>query len=230
MKHYTRNLIAVVAIAIAAIVCTTSIAQAKTSGRVALASATTTDPITYAPYGDSLTDDPYGWASRQTKTQYVEQGGYYHSGYTSAQILASMPAEPTGANRPEVAVIMAGTNDVRLGATSLTINVNVVAIAEKSGAQHVIVSALPPSNLTDYGTSHIDRARNDLIVNRDLIATAARHGWQYIDPFAAFRQLDGTWGTGYAISDGVHPTDTVSKSVAARVTEQMEIAVYGSGE
>jgi hypothetical protein len=195
------------------------------AARYVKGAATETDPITYAVAGDSITCDPYGWDDHQVApTLYKRVGGYCHGGYTSGQVLDAI----TPATGADVSVIMVGTNNVREGADSKSINIDVVSIAQKLGANHVIVAALPPSDIRDYGPSHIDRARFALIVNRDLQATAARHGWLYVDPFAAYRYLDGTWAPGAARDDGVHPVTETAHVISQRVDEAMEIAIHGS--
>lgn len=181
--------------------------------------------ITYTYAGDSITnpDNSWSWTRYLGDDTITTPGGVGISGATSAVVSNAVTPRAV-----DVLVIMVGTNDVRLGVSRSTTVANVQQIAATAGAQHVVVAALPPSNLTDYGSDHIDRAAGNYATARDLQADAAAHGWLYVDPFSSVRRNDNTWAIN-ASGDGVHPTAaTGEKYVGPRMAVAIRQAVEGA--
>jgi lysophospholipase L1-like esterase len=129
----------------------------------------------------------------------------------------AVPGAPTAAMRAgarpvaaDVLVLMAGTNDVRLGVDWPETEDNLVAIVETVGIGRVLVSAIPPYD-PDPGRS-VD-------FNRRLEKLAADRGWTFLTPWSTFDD-DGSWTAG-ASADGVHPVP----SVAAEVGRQLNVVM-----
>lgn len=192
--------------------------------------ATADEPITYTYAGDSITNPDNSWSY----TRYLgdatltSAGGTGISGATSTEVAAAV--KPTDA---DVLVVMVGTNDVRFDTNPKVVRDNVKAIVAKVGADHVVVAGVAPSNLTDYGSAHINRAVDNVVLNRTLASSATAMGWLYVDPWDGVRKMDGTWTNGGAQSDGVHPSlATMSPegdNVGARFARYMHLAVEGAG-
>lgn len=170
-------------------------------------------PITYTFAGDSITARDDSWQHQLADPDLVSVGGYAHSGYTSAQILEGVTPHPDA----DVLVIMVGTNDVTKGVSQPTVCANAVKIAQKVQAGSVFLSFLPPSNVEDDPTLHVNRRAEGITMNRTLVQCAADNGWLYGDPFSMVRAWNNAWGTNNAIADGVHPTTATNVLVTARM-------------
>jgi lysophospholipase L1-like esterase len=167
--------------------------------------------VTFAYAGDSITARPGSWLRDLSTDPTVHAvGGYAHSGYRSDQVAALMPAVP-GA---DVLVVELGTNDVNQGVPVARITEHIDALVAEVGAPHVLLVAAPPS---DHTTSlwGVDRRAGNAVLDRALVADAARHGWSSVDPFAADRTADGAWAPGTTV-DGIHPTPAVDAVIAPR--------------
>lgn len=182
--------------------------------------------IGYAYAGDSITnpDNSWSWTRFITDQFLVNRGGTAISGNTSGQILAAI----TPVADADVLVIALGTNDVRLGKTRAEVKNNLQGIVDKMGVAHVVISMVPPCNLTDYGDDHINRAAAGFALNRDIAEIAATKGWLHVDPWFAFRRVDNTWASGSSNSDGVHPTVDTGTAAAAKLTTYIRQAVEGA--
>ncbi|MCA5924731.1 SGNH/GDSL hydrolase family protein [Curtobacterium oceanosedimentum] len=178
--------------------------------------------LTYTYAGDSLTGMPASWMRQMNDPTLVSAGGVAIGGATSARILArSSPKEA------DVLVVMAGTNDLRYGYSTKSILLNIDKIAKNVGADHVVLAAIAPSNITKYSKKKIDRRKQGEILNRDLQNHALTRGWMFVDPWAADRRLDGGWPSSRTV-DGVHPTVGMSKKVSVRMQQAIHIAAEGA--
>lgn len=194
------------------------------------ASAATTE-LSYTYAGDSITnpDNSWSWTKYLGDSNLTSDGGVAISGKTSSQILADpdLVAKPYS----NVLVIALGTNDVRFNTSTTTLKQNVRAIADKVGAHHTVVVALPPSNLTSYETNSgtINRAQQNYVQNRSLEEYSVRQGWNFVNPWVFRAQQDGTWASGASQNDGVHPAvSTVENYAGPAIANAIRIAVNGS--
>jgi hypothetical protein len=166
-------------------------------------------PITIAVAGDSTTAQQNSWRYDLPATITVN-GGYAHAGYTSTQIRDHI----TSARSSLILVVKVGVNDFRYGTSVRTVIHNVWAIVAKGKTELVLISPIVPSNITSYGSHHYNRRALGVALNRALKATAAAHGWAYLDPDTAFRTSTGGYVTG-TTRDGVHPDDAAYQDEAA---------------
>lgn len=218
------------ALTVSALVAAPALAATPTAPKVSVQTAAwTSDPLTYTYAGDSITNPGNSWSY----TRFLQDGsistpgGVGISGATSAEVLAAAGPQPA-----DVLVVMVGTNDIRFGTNPKTVRDNVKAIISKVGAEHVVIAAVAPSNLTDYGSDHINRAVDNVVLNRTLSASASNNGWLFVDPWDNVRKMDGTWAAGRSQSDGVHPAvSTMSAdgdAVGHRFDTYIRQAVQGS--
>lgn len=171
-------------------------------------------PITYAVAGDSLSANADSWMNQipdlDAGLQYA--GGYQRAGYTTNGVWSEI--QPGTA---DVLVVMLGTNDVKYQFDAAHITSRIEDIVDKfAGADNVLICFLPPSDITDDATTHVNRRQQGIVVNRALVALAAKHGWLYADPWSFQRAIDNAWGTG-ASPDKTHPSATVSRQAAGRM-------------
>lgn len=192
----------IAAAAIAATALTTSAANADTSPT----------PITITYGGDSITARADSWLYQLNDTGIQSIGGTAISGKTSAEILAASTPHPDAS----VLVIELGTNDVTQKVPEQTVAANIVALAEKVQAEHVLILALPPSNIEDDSRTGVNRRAAGVTQNRTLIDMAVTHNYLYVDPFSFQRAWNNAWGTDASV-DGVHPTTATNTRVAARM-------------
>lgn len=83
-----------------------------------------------------------------------------------------------------------------------TTQANVDAIAAAADADRVLLCAIAPYDANTTAANAMNAA---------YVTQAATNGWDYVDPWAAYRQGSGAW-TGGASGDGVHPTAAVSQA------------------
>ncbi|MBO9038897.1 GDSL-type esterase/lipase family protein [Curtobacterium flaccumfaciens] len=190
-------------------------------GSTAAAAAAPTK-LTWTYAGDSITEMPKSWMRQLKDSSMTNVGGTAIGSATTTKILAN-----TAHHGADVLVVMAGTNDLRYQRSSASILQNIDKIAARAGADHVVISAIAPSNTTNYGKSHIDRRKLGEILNRDLQNHALTRGWMFVDPWAADRRLDGGWPSSRTY-DGVHPTVAMSKKVSVRMQQAIHIAAEGA--
>ena len=181
------------------------------------------DAITYVYAGDSITARADSWLHVLSGDGHLDAvDGYARSGYRSDQVLDEVPAA-TGA---DVLVIEVGTNDINQGKTLDSIVTNVAAIATKVGADHVLLTAAPPSDETSSQWG-VNRQRGSVELNARFRSEAATHDWSYTDPFAAYREADNSWHHG-ASADGIHPTARSNTTVAKVMAGAIERASRSS--
>lgn len=167
-------------------------------------------PITFAVAGDSLSANPDSWMNQMSDPGLSYVGGYQKAGYTTNGIYANIAP-----GKADVLVVMLGTNDIKFGFDADHITSRIEDIVDKfGGAQHVLIAFTPPSDYTD--DNGVNRRQQGIIVNRALVALAAKHGWSYGDPWSFQRAWDNAWGTG-ASTDKTHPTTAVSAQVSKRM-------------
>jgi lysophospholipase L1-like esterase len=181
--------------------------------------------IQVAVAGDSLSAAPESWLHQLDDPGMVYVGGFQRSGWTSGQVLGEITAVP-GA---DVLVVMLGTNDLKHGVADADTGRNIERIVEKVGAPHVLISFVPPSDITSWRPGNRDLQRGGIVENRSLTALAARHGWMVADPFAPIRSFRNGYAQG-TTDDGVHPTAAVDTGVAERMSlyiRQADLAAAG---
>lgn len=189
-----------------------------------------TETIHFATAGDSITinntvENPMWWRQWDSSTILkTSPGGFAKSGYTSAQVLAEIPADIPGA---DVLVIALGTNDQRLEVPNSTTFANFVKIADKVGAPRVVVTAIPPSNIFDQCGDRGCRTEQ-YVFNRDLSTFAYQQGWHFIDPWFKVRLLNNGWSEPSATYDGRHPSKQSSLIAKHRIEQAIRIAYQGT--
>ena len=171
-------------------------AIAKTTARA------TVTPVTFAAAGDSIT----AWIDRNNipvHTTWVTSSpnrfiqftgqGWAKGGAKLAEIDANIT--PVTA---DVLVIMAGTNDEgdRWGTPMATRLAEVVDIAVKSHAPHVLLSAVAPRDAGPAWAADW---------NVQLAHLATVEGWSFVDPWGFLRTADGHYMAGTTV-EGIHPT------------------------
>ena len=159
-------------------------------------------PVTFAAAGDSIT----AWIDRNNipvhttwvssapskSVQFTGQG-WAKGGAKLAEIDANIV--PIAA---DVLVIMAGTNDEgdRWGTPVALRIAEVKDIVAKSGAAHVLLSAVAPRDAGPAWAADW---------NVQLKQLATDEGWAFVDPWAFLRTADGHYVPGATV-EGIHPT------------------------
>jgi lysophospholipase L1-like esterase len=178
------------------------------------------EAIAFAFAGDSLTSGSTSWLYQLDDPSLVRAGGYAKKGYTTGQVLGAI-----GPVAADVLVIMLGANDVRVGASQGSVGTNLDQIVAKVGAPRVLLTYLPPSDVTSSGG--INRRLQGFAMNRYLTAFAAKRGWMIADPWSSYRASTNGWTSG-ASADKVHPVSAVSGAVANRLELYIRQAVDGA--
>jgi lysophospholipase L1-like esterase len=173
------------------------------------------------------------WAAAAISPTYgtTLDGGWAMSGANSSMML-----ENTQRWRPDVLVIMIGTNDLARQGYELPwakTRANIIASVAKALPKRVLISAVAPLDVTD-ATPYPRDPTDELVYNARLRALASYEGWTFVDPWSRFRAPDGTWTDPNDTSDGVHGTRATWSSVGRilgpaieRVAAQ-EPAVHGA--
>lgn len=178
--------------------------------------------ITVAVAGDSTSSQADCWVEQLADPEIEVVASFARGGYKSSQILSLVEACTA-----DVAVLMPGVNDISAAVPFATIHENIEAIAAGICAPHVLLSAIVPCNITDYGVNHINRKEEGEKFNRSLADLAAAHGWLFVDPCNQFRRLDNSFKAGTTV-DGVHPTPAAYGLMAARMAGYIHLAVEGA--
>jgi lysophospholipase L1-like esterase len=165
-------------------------------------------------YGDSITDNwsRDGFGGFFPGKPYLNRG---ISGQTTPQMLVRFRADVI-ALKPQVVVILAGTNDIagNTGPTTLeAIENNLTSLAELATANKIKVVFASVLPVSDYNK----RANGDAIIrtqqrppakilelNEWLKGYAARNGYTYLDYFSALADDKGMLRQDLA-NDGLHP-------------------------
>ena len=200
--------------------CAVPAAQSMTTPTSTPTSTPTPTPtvVSFAVVGDSLTSwdnlsfpnpiPPYSpntwlyWAMSPTA---VLAGGWAGPGARAADMASRViPVQA------DVLVVQALTNDA--GNTDLaTAIASLESAIATTGVQKVLVCAIPPK---------VGQLPLVPQFNAALADMAARHGYEFIDPWASVRTPEGDWIAG-ASPDGIHPTDATAQTVANVIVPAM---------
>ena len=160
------------------------------------------DPSKYLSGDDGLPLLPYGKQWSDTILGANDKGPEYgnFSGWTSGQVRTAVENILT-TRKPEIAIIMVGSNDIRFGMLPENYRDNLEAIVDSCLAVHCIpiLNTIPPF-----------RGKETLVnqVNRIIRATAYSKKVPLADYYAAcekYRPGD-SWDGTLISQDGVHPT------------------------
>lgn len=182
---------------------------------VSTATASADGPVKYAVAGDSLSANAGQWLAQESDPSVQYVGGFQKAGATTYSVNNAIGPVPDA----DVLVVMLGTNDVRYGVPLATLDAQIESIVQKVGAPHVLLTYLPPCNITadTVSGSVVDDQNKHIVYSRDLVSLAERHGWLIADPFAPWRTYAGAYSGIGASTDGVHPTAAVAGQVADRM-------------
>lgn len=172
----------------------------------------TTDENRVVFIGDSITDfwDEQRFGGFFPGKPYINRGV---SGQTTQHILARFQQDVVDL-KPKVVVILAGTNDIYTGSTTLEqTGANISAMAEMAKANKikvVISSVLPVSDTVKNESGELINNTNArplskiVAMNKWLKSYAAKEGFTYLDYYGAMADKKGFVkdGTTY---DGLHP-------------------------
>lgn len=173
----------------------------------------------FAAVGDSITA---GWAPMNSWTVYTTDveyaAGWFQVGLRSDQIVAGALAN--GKPDADVLVIMGCTNDIdqQLDWKRCLAEWDTLADAFD---MPVIVSAVAPSNI--WPSSFLD-------YNAELETHAASQGWTFVDPYAAVRNVNGTFVEGYQrdpAHDPTHPNNAAQEIAGAVLSEAIVAVAHG---
>lgn len=165
-------------------------------------------PVNVAYAGDSTTAQTNSWLCHIHAPDFNVVGGFAKSGYRTDQVLAAITPQPTA----DVVVIMLGINDIHAPGYSdlpgIIDRINQIAV--KVDAQHVILSATAPSNITSYTRSDgtvVDPQKVQTQLNALIKSDALTMGYTYKDPFSSIRSsVTGGYHAADETADGVHPS------------------------
>ena len=146
------------------------------------------------------------WASYADGGGVDVLGGWAHGGATTTDMLAGVRDQTANGRAPlkaDVAVLMAGSNDVDDGGSFTDAAANLRSIVGLLGIDRVVLSTIPPE---DGMGSQVQE------FNAQLPELAEAEGWQLVDPMTAVRTADSEWLPGMS-DDGVHPDDTAARLI-----------------
>lgn len=180
------------------------------------APAKAVQPISYAAYGDSITEGnsaafvegefgSLSWATYMG-SRFKFAGGWAKGGVQTNEMLAN--AKPVKA---EVLVLLAGANDYAHDVPFEVTAANLDGIVKKTGIKRVVVSAVPPSDELPQAATAF---------NVSLKKHAAARKWQFIDPMGPVRN-----GENYAPGmshDGIHPTEKAAKLIGEGIAAALK--------
>ena len=181
---------------------------------VAMVASPAPQPLVFAAVGDSITaanSDDLGhdkvgdgsWVYYARGPELTFGGGWARGGAQSSAM-----AQNARFVRADVLVIIAGINDYRHDVPFEATSQNLVSIAGTVGADRVIVSAIPPSDVEPAIAAEF---------NRQLKPFVEAQGWTYVDAMAGLR--DGErYGPGMTW-DGTHPTQAAAKLIGAELAK-----------
>lgn len=175
-------------------------------------------------FGDSITD---GWG-RGKDTEFFPGKPYVNrgiSGQTTAQMLVRFRQDVV-ALRPEVVVILAGTNDIAGNTGAATLGMiednlrSMTQLAQANGIRVVLASVLPASSY--WWRPGYRPAQKIRALNQRIEAYAREAGAVYLDYHAAMVNAEGGLDAALA-GDGVHPSPAgyaVMQPLAQRAIER----------
>jgi hypothetical protein len=163
------------------------------------------------------------WADAAISPTYgtTLDGGWAATGANSSMMLKS-----TQRWRPDVLVIMIGTNDIARQGYQLSwaqTRANIIAAVAKVLPKRVLLSAIAPLDVTTVTPDPRDPA-DEVAYNARLQALASDEGWTFVDPWSRFRAEDGTWINPIDTIDGIHGTRATWSSVGRFLGAQIEKA------
>ena len=172
--------------------------------------------------GDSITEF---WAKAQWHPQHINRG---ISGQTTHQMLLRFRQDVI-ALRPNVVVILAGTNDVAGNTGPATTDMiagniaSMVELAQTHGIRVVLASVLPASAF--YWAPDLRPAEKIVELNGKIRALAQSHGCVHLDYFSPM--VNDTLGLKREYSDdGVHPNEvgyiTMSRLVQSAIAKALK--------
>lgn len=186
---------------------------------VAPATSSAADPgvTTFTTLGDSHTTgnfidfdeglaDGASWTMTARSSERVYVGGWARGGATTSDMLAH--AEHRDANW---LVLMVGTNDPGHDVSWSQSRRNILDMVEIVGADHVLMSAIPPRNKVE---------QRQQTFNGRLHELALEQGFTWINPWGRYRTASGGWIPGDTV-DGLHATRAVYRSIGKRFGETM---------
>jgi hypothetical protein len=153
--------------------------------------------ISFAAVGDVLTDwqapegsSPTSWVAYAGTAPVRFAGGYAQAGLDAAVLAGRV--QPVNA---DVLVILTGVTDLRFGSANDSIELGLQRIASRVGAEHVLLSSIPPVRGQIEATVQF---------NDWLARVAYRHGWSFVDAGGAVRTPDCKYRPGLSIH-GLRP-------------------------
>jgi lysophospholipase L1-like esterase len=189
--------------------------------------ATPVAPARVVCFGDSITAKGYPAVLASMLGVDVANAGV--NGNTTAQGLRRMSKDVL-ARKPEVVVILFGTNDTRVDAPKVHVPVERYAanLAEmidtcRAAGAKVIVCTIPPIDPARYFTRH-DKSAFDQAGGLDALLkqyreaatrTANERNVPVVDLANALTAAGSSWST----LDGVHPTETANRTLAQLIAD-----------
>jgi lysophospholipase L1-like esterase len=184
-------------------------------------------PARVVCFGDSITAK--GYPAVLAKMLGVDVANAGVNGNTTAQGLRRMSKDVL-ARKPEVVVILFGTNDTRVDAPKVHVPVERYAanLAEmidtcRAAGAKVIVCTIPPIDPARYFTRH-DKSAFDQAGGLDALLkqyreaatrTANERNVPVVDLANALTAAGSSWST----LDGVHPTETANRTLAQLIAD-----------
>lgn len=174
---------------------------------------------TYAALGDSITSNHYtgfGVWLRLLSLQFVGVPGWNKgvSGNTTAQMLARI-SDVTGLDpKPDVCLVLGGTNDANVGDADATLG-NLSAIYDALLDADIIPVAMliPPRDTnTDFPPK----------INGRIAAEAMRRGIPLVNFYHQLADGDGTWRSTYS-HDGIHPNLISGRIMAQAIIDALDL-------
>lgn len=188
-------------------------------------SAADSGVTTFTTLGDSHTTgdfidfdeglaDGASWTITARSATRVYVGGWARGGATTSDMLAH--AEHREA---DWLVLMVGTNDPGRGVSWSESRRNILEMVEVVGADHVLMSAIPPRNKVE---------QRQQTFNGRLHELAIEQGYTWINPWAAYRTASGGWIPGDTV-DGVHARRDVYRAVGRQFGRALADAASATG-
>lgn len=181
---------------------------------VAMVASPAPRPLVFAAIGDSITaanSDDLGrskigdgsWVYYAQSPELRFGGGWAVGGAQSSSM-----ARHARFVRADVLVIIAGINDYRHRVPFATTSRNLLKIAHSVGADRVIISAIPPSDVEPAIAAEF---------NRQLEPFVEAQGWTFVDAMVALR--DGERYAPGMTWDGTHPTRAAAELIGAAIAK-----------
>lgn len=176
----------------------------------------TSKPDTFAAVGDSITEAnsshfSAGKIGSRSWVSHVGPGATFAGGWALSGARSAAMAENARDVEAEVLVILAGTNDVFNNVPFEQSAGNLVRIAQKVGAEKVLVSAIPPIDFEPELASRF---------NQQLKQFAMSRGWVFVDSMAGVREGD-RFALGMT-TDGVHPTEAAAQVIGKNLGQAIK--------